>query len=575
MSNNENEEDFILRCPICKLIPIIKSNLSENTLEYKCQNDHKEKGIFNIIYEKLKKDNNINKIKCNKCSKKAEKYCFKCFKFYCNEHLENIENHFNIDIKNIDNFCFNHNEKIVMYCKTENKLLCCDCEHEKYFCNIIPIKQLLFNKDSIENFNKKIEEIKNLNVQNENNYYQILKDLENLLINYLNKIKEIKKNFEKNNNFNIFYSFFRDLFESYKYKTKTKNYNFNLIKNLSNNFNNEKNINDFSFLFDELQKNIKKIEFNHDKISFDKNVPKIIFIEKNKNFDDFDNFFNLNNSQEINCMKILKDKRLAIGNESSILTIFNNSTFEIDIKINNNLHELFCIEQLKKNGNLCLSFKTTIRILTLSKKSFKIIQDIKNAHDSEIWQVKELYNNFIISCSHDKHLKIWTFNHAENKYTKSFTLKENNYFNDILETKPNEIIFDVYECLVFFNVKEKKQIEKINDLNLTCAGRGNSMILINENVVIGGEKKIYFVDINNYSINKVINCDFNVYSICLFKQKQFLVGDRNGKLIQFNYDDNQPVSIKNHPHNDKIYSIVIFNDFVISAGKDKIVKFWK
>jgi len=274
-------------------------------------------------------------------------------------------------------------------------------------------------------------------------------------------------------------------------------------------------------------------------------------------------------------MKVLKDKRLAIGNESSILTIINNLTYEIDIKINNNLHELFCIEQLKKNANLCLAFKTTIRILTLSKKSFKIIQDIKNAHESEIWQVKELYNNYLLSCSHDKHLKIWTFNQAENKYIKNFTLKESNYFNDILETKPNEIIFDVYESIIFFNVKEKKQIEKINDLNLTCAGRGNSMILFNENVVIGGEKKIYFVDFNNYSVIKIVNCDFNIYSICLFKKNHFLVGERNGKLIEFNSDEIQPVSIKNNSHKDKIYSIVIFNDFVVTAGIDKVVKFWK
>ena len=563
------EENFILRCPTCKLIPNIKSNLSENTLEYKCQNNHKEKGIFNIIYNKLKKENNINKMKCNKCSKKAEKYSFKTFKFYCEEHLESNENYLNIN--NIDNYCFNHNEKIVMYCKTENKLLCGDCEHEKYFCNIIPIKQMLFNKESLNNFEKKLEEIKNLNYQKENNYYQILKDLENLLINYLNKIKEIKKNFEKNNNFNVFYNFYNDLIESYKFKIKTKNYNLNLINNIKNNFNNENNINDFSFLFEELLKNIKKIEFNYDKISFDKNIPKLNLIKKNKNFDDFFNFFNIKNSHEINCMKILKDKRISIGNENSILTIFNNFTFEIDIKINNNLQELFYIEQLK-NTNLCLSFKTTIRILKLSKKSFKIIQDIKNAHESEIWQIKELYNNFLISVSHDKHLKIWTLN--ENKYIQNFILKENNYFNDIIETKPNEIIFDVYECVIFFNIKEKKQIEKINDLNLTCAGRGNSMILFNENVIIGGEKKIYFIDINNYNINKSFNCDFNIYSINLFKKNHFLVGDRNGKIIEFNIEQNQPISIKNS-HNDKIYSIVIFNDFIISAGKDKIIKFWK
>jgi hypothetical protein len=160
---SQKEENFILRCPTCKLIPNIKSNLSENTLEYKCQNNHKEKGIFNIIYEKLKKENNINKMKCNKCSKKAEKYYFKDFKFYCNEHLENNENYLNIN--NIDNYCFNHNEKIVMYCKTENKLLCGECDHEDIDCEIIPIKQLLFKNENIEKFQKKITEIKNFDIK--------------------------------------------------------------------------------------------------------------------------------------------------------------------------------------------------------------------------------------------------------------------------------------------------------------------------------------------------------------------------------------------------------------------------
>jgi WD40 repeat protein len=100
------------------------------------------------------------------------------------------------------------------------------------------------------------------------------------------------------------------------------------------------------------------------------------------------------------------------------------------------------------------------------------------------------------------------------------------------------------------------------------------MILFNENIIIGGEKKIYFIDFNNYSIKKSFNCDFNIYSINLFKKNHFLVGDRNGKIIEFNIEQNQPISIKNS-HNDKIYSIVIFNDFIISAGKDKIIKFWK
>ena len=89
------------------------------------------------------------------------------------KHLESNENYLNIN--NIDNYCFNHNEKIVMYCKTENKLLCGECDHEDIDCEIIPIKQLLFKNENIEKFQKKITEIKNFDIKkNDLKYIKIL-----------------------------------------------------------------------------------------------------------------------------------------------------------------------------------------------------------------------------------------------------------------------------------------------------------------------------------------------------------------------------------------------------------------
>ena len=58
-------EFSVLRCPSCKLIPSIKLNSIENTLEYLCPNNHKEKGKFEDIYKKLKL-NNLNNLICFK-----------------------------------------------------------------------------------------------------------------------------------------------------------------------------------------------------------------------------------------------------------------------------------------------------------------------------------------------------------------------------------------------------------------------------------------------------------------------------------------------------------------------------
>ncbi len=122
-------ENIVKRCPICFLIPEIKSNFLENTLEYKCPNGHFEKGKFNDIYSKLISLGDGN-IKCF-CQKNALFYCIKCFKFFCEKDgkiKDSQEEHNLINKNDIDNYCLKDKDKIVMFCKTENKLLCGKCD---------------------------------------------------------------------------------------------------------------------------------------------------------------------------------------------------------------------------------------------------------------------------------------------------------------------------------------------------------------------------------------------------------------------------------------------------------------
>ena len=91
LNNSEKiklDDFFILRCPICKLIPYIKIDFSNNTLEYKCPNNHYEKDEFKIIYNKLKINKISNDINCCQCSKKAELYCSECGKFFCKNEID-------------------------------------------------------------------------------------------------------------------------------------------------------------------------------------------------------------------------------------------------------------------------------------------------------------------------------------------------------------------------------------------------------------------------------------------------------------------------------------------------------
>ena len=276
-------------------------------------------------------------------------------------------------------------------------------------------------------------------------------------------------------------------------------------------------------------------------------------------------------------MKVLFDKRLALGGDSSNLLIINNNTFDIDLKINNNKDNLNYIDQLK-NENLILCFSKIIRIIRLLKNnSYKIIQDI-NAHESDVWNVKELYNSNLISCSHDKSLKIWSKKNENEEYREVYKISESNYFNDILEIKPNEIIYDVYDTMIkFYNIKKRIEIKKIENLNLTSAGRGNSMIQMNKNtIIVGGDQKIYFFDTNTYEKIADIKYSYWIYSLLKINDESFIIGDKEGNLCQFNFITKKRISTKSKVHNsDKIYSIVIFNNYLVSGGNQTIIKIWK
>ena len=578
IDSNLNELS-ILRCPVCKLIPIIKSNLSENTLEYKCPNNHNEKGIFNIIYEKLKKDNNINNMKCCKCLKAAEIYCSKCFKFYCENDKENEEDHYKINIKDIDNYCFKDNEKIVMYCKTENKLLCGECEHEDNNCEIVPIKQLLFKNDVLEKFNKKINEIKNLDTKkNDSKYIKILNELENILLSYIDKIKEIKKSFENNDNKEkTYHNFYNDLLNSYQYKKEKNTINFNIINNLSNNFEQDFNFetNNFSYIFTELNSIINSIEYKYYDILFENSSSN--YLRNNFLIFNTKTIKQIEYEDDIFCSKVLYDKRLAIGGKSSNLYVINNYSLDIDIKINNNLSDLYDINQLK-NHNLVLCFRKIIRIMRIFNKNYNIIQNINDAHESQIWNSLELSNQILVSSSHDKNLKFWSNENENNLYKEVFTIEENNYLNDLIEIKPNEIAYDIYDNRIkFYNYSEKKVIKIFDDLKLTCAGIGRTMALMSNRLILVANERIYYFNILNYTMIKEISFECKIYCVTQLNENMFIVGDDNGNLNQFDVfsESNQSISLINNAHKSDINTISVFNNYLVTGGDDNILKIWK
>ena len=97
-------------------------------------------------------------------------------------------------------------------------------------------------------------------------------------------------------------------------------------------------------------------------------------------------------------------------------------------------------------------------------------------------------------------------------------------------------------------------------------------MLYNNKVIIGGKKKIYFIDINSYTKEKEINFDNSIFSIKKFKENLLMIGDDKGYISSFNINDNELKVIKKI-HNKTIYAMVKFNRKLVSGGFDKVIKF--
>ena len=548
-------EYSVLRCPLCKLIPSIKLNSIEDSLEYSCPNNHKEKGKFGEIYKKLK-INNLNNLICNFCSKKCNFYCPICIKFVCNEHKKNEENnkkHVLININNIDCFCFKHNQKISDYCKTENLFICAECEHSNQKnCNLIHLKNLVLEEEKINNFNKLIKENKNSIFLNE---------LEKILNDFIKKIQQLKSNLNNINHKN----FFLDLINSYKFKINNNCYNYNNYNNIISNFKNfDEDYNKYLIIFDDLMNKIKEFEnkFKTNEKSLKKNNEISFKIFKEINYNDI-----------IYSIKKMNDNRIAIGGKSSILFILNKN-FDIDLKINFSSNTIRFINELK-NFNLLLAFENnSIKIITINSKKYSIIQDIQEAHKQLINFVIELSNKNLVTTCFDGSVKFWGLN-TNNQYIKKFKIIEDTYVYNVLETKKNEIVYELGNSSIkFFNYTTKQNIKIYNNLFLNGFLLGNRIILIKNSIIIGGNQKIYFFDVNSYNLIKEINYNGVINTITQFNNNNIIIGEEGGNISLFNLND-KDYNVLTNAHKGRIRAFLYYNNYLISGGDDNILKIWK
>ena len=325
-------DNLELRCVNCFHIFSMKIKpefpIPKLTKSCNCESTEIDISTFLTEYKKNKKYT-ISCSNCNKQNPKESIFCNSCKKLICLNCLksthsedEEMKNHRCIYIDKIDFFCINHfNELFCAYCKTCKINLCSKCiqenTHEKH-------KLFIFNKNYDE---KKMKEFLKKGIKAAEGKIEYNKVICNMICKKINKpdVKNMKTLNETNEiaNKNILetINIFCEMYED------SKNKNYALISNL-----------------------IDNIDFNLEKIKFEKNTTKDKDMEDLVNYFKTDFILKVKGKKDLNknTDKDIDDKDKEKENNTNETNSENNQNEEKD-KDNNEIKDEENKENVEKN----------------------------------------------------------------------------------------------------------------------------------------------------------------------------------------------------------------------------------
>ena len=183
-------------------------------------------------------------------------------------------------------------------------------------------------------------------------------------------------------------------------------------------------------------------------------------------------------------------------------------------------------------GNFVMSYEEgsiEIGSIDFETKSLNVLQTLEG-HKSDVYDVKELSNGNLVSCSNNGEVIFWSLNPALNIYEKLkyFNFHPDEYSSFLEDTKRNKLVcapcFDSSgTCIIDLNTYEK--LATFYDI---AGNGGNEIYFVNDNIIIDNssadEVGLFFIDMDK---NKIVKHDekFNDNrSSCFLKLK-------NGNLL--------------------------------------------
>ena len=314
-----------------------------------------------------------------------------------------------------------------------------------------------------------------------------------------------------------------------------------------------------------LENEIKKSKIKTDKIQLTKcNLTKI-------------NSFQLHNDW-IRFISIFPSGDLiSVSNDKSIKIFDINFNF---IQIINNAHNDSIIHISIKNQNyfVTCSIDKTIRIwIRKNNNKFEINQIINDCHDDIIFMTLYCLNDNLISCSNDGKIKIWKENNKK-KYELITVIKDNISIRSLLLLNDKNYLIAAGDYKVkFFNLNNFEIIKLIKE---DVCYYINALKRIDEDrIILGGNNMtlLTIVSISEKKVIKRIKNDFISWTICVVENKGiFLTGGNSKDIKVYRSDNYECIQIINNAHSSSLNGIIEINDNLIGTyGYDRIINIWK
>ena len=581
--NNKN----MFHCRNCFNTPLlgIKYTSEKILIQECCKCNHKYVTNLEEFYNNYK-NYKINCIRCkNEIDSLNYNFCLTCINYYCDKCLKfhnynNYNNSIHKIIKESDNIniCTKHNQSFYAYCLDCPIPLCLYCSEKHSKHNIFNYFNEIINKEEIEKYKILIENSKQKLIE----YNIISKEIIKQLKEQVESIVKGLDFFLKMNNYEL--DIINNILNMYEESHKKSLLNYEIIHNVKNILQFNDYFGNFSDItgtipFNEKIKNINLFLSNKKNYILKESSIDNKFLQNHNLYNEINNNinedFNVSNKffeemkcfkilsehkNEVYCLKILNDGRLASTSKDKTIKIYEPINFTVDLTIIEHTESVYYITQLYDERLLSCSNDRKMLIIKLNNKNY-FIDQILIGHSLGIIKAIQLKNGDIASSSIDNTIKIWKENKKNNIFQCQNTISvHSNNIHSILEIPiTNELVSSSNQerTLRFFNLITYENKDTIKEIT-PCGFMGVLYLIDNNILAIGTTIGLSLINIIEHK--EIIKMKLNsIYSFYRLNSGSLLTGE--GKAIQ----EWKNIVKKHEIHKGNVTSFAQFNNGILAT----------